>query len=126
MLQASKSFKNEANEADNENDNDIDNDNKNDNVNVNEIDSVSKNENGNENESQATESSGEFSTPPSDAVPPTAQPPLSREERVAIFKTIPREYIRSRLDRASAYAEEHGSTIGDVIVHWWLYDQAEE
>ena len=107
------------------NDSDSENENENENVSVNKSDSGSRNENenGNENESQATKDAGALSTPPSDALPPTAQAILSREERVRIFKTIPKEYIHSRLDRASLYAEEHDSTIGDVIVSWWLYDQ---
>lgn len=123
-------FQNEAKEADNENDNKNknDNDHKNKNDNVNQNDSGSKNKNENGNEAHAPSGAGEFSTSPehADAVPPTDRPTLSREERARIFREeIPRSYIRSRLDRAEVYAEEHDMSIGDVIVYWWLYDRAE-
>ena len=56
-------------------------------------------------------------------MPPAAQLIRSHEERVRIFREIPKDYIRSRLDRAEAYAEERDMSISDVLLNWWLYDR---
>ena len=103
-----------------------DNQNKNNNLNQNDSDSGSGNGNGNENESRATESDGEFSTTPSSQDEPTAtanHPSQSQKEPIKLFQEIPREYVRSRLDRAYAYAEEYDLSICNVLVTWWLKDR---
>ena len=97
-----------------------DNDNGNDNEKDNDNDTVNGNGNENDNESASAETSP---LPVSDEAGSAS---LSEEIQESILKSIPKEYIDARLERASLYAKKNGMNVNDVLYEWWKVDQKSE